>query len=136
MSIGSKIAAVAGAAVVTVFSAAGAQAQVFEQLKFSTTFAFSAGHSNLPPGTYTIRPLDMTTGVMELTSDSGATSRFIVVTPAGLKGNEKTGDEVVFKKSGDTYVLTEIRDGAEGTGVDLAQVKLEEPGARHHGSQR
>jgi hypothetical protein len=128
-----KIIVLAGA-LIAVSSAKAAQAQVIEAMKFRTTFPFTAGHTNFPAGMYTVRPLDLTTGVMEITNVKGG-AKFIVVLNAGIKTNEKVSDEVVFKKNGDSYVLSEIRDGAEHSGVEVLQDKAqrnEEPGAHHH----
>src|SRR5262245_10169675 len=102
MRKGTKAAMIVGF-VVTAFSAAGAQAQIIEPMRFKTTFPFTVGQTNFSPGTYTLRPLDTNdNGVVQISN--GSTTKLINVQPASIKLNEKVNDEIVFKKQGDTYV--------------------------------
>jgi hypothetical protein len=92
-----------------------ASAQVDEPIKFKTTFPFTAGQTQFPAGSYTVRPLEIGNGVMEISN--GSEARYFVVEPTGPSRHGSTKDEIVFRKSGETYVLTQIWDGAERSGV-------------------
>jgi hypothetical protein len=120
------------AALVAVFGAGRAQAQVLETLKFKTTFPFTAGHTTFPAGSYTVRPLGIGTDILEISNSNGSSTSLITVQAAGAKDPEKMGDEVIFKKQGDSYVLSQIWDSAERAGVETMPAKTEEPHQHHH----
>jgi hypothetical protein len=130
---------VAGVAAMATIGAVRADAQVFEPLKFQTTFPFSVAQIDLPAGSYTIRPLDLHPEVIEISN--GSTSKFLIVEPAVSPSRAKPDDEVVFTKQGDRYVLSEIWDGSEQAGVEpipgsndvkVRDVKTTASHERHH----
>jgi hypothetical protein len=110
-----------------VVGATRANAQMVEPLRFTTTFAFTAGGATFPAGTYTIRPMDIDPTVLEITNASGTQTKIFIVEPAGSKTNQKIDDEVVFKRQGDQYTLSQIWDGADQVGVEAMP-----PSATHH----
>ncbi len=111
-------AVVVAGALVAVSGSVRADAQIFEPLRFQTTFPFTVEHMNFPAGKYTVRPLEMDPSVMEISD--GSKTRLISVEPAGApSGDAKLKDDgVVFKKRGDQYVLSEIWDAAAQAGVE------------------
>jgi hypothetical protein len=127
-----SIGAVALTAFVAVLGASRAQAQVVEPLKFTTTFSFMAGQTTFPAGTYTVRPLGDGTDVVEISNANGSSTKFVIVEAAGVKDPYRTPDEVIFKKQGDTYVLSQIWDAAEREGVQTMPVKGQEPHPNRH----
>ena len=115
-----------------VLGATRADAQMVEPLRFTTTFAFTAGGETFPAGTYTIRPMDVDPTVIEIANASGTKTKIFVVEPAGARLNQKIDDEVVFKKQGDQYTLSQIWDGADHVGVE-AMPPSTSTHHRHHG---
>jgi len=113
---------------------ARAEAQVFEPLKFHTSFPFTVARMTFPAGTYTIRPIEMDPYVLEISD--GRSSKFLEVESAGAPVNMKAEDGVLFNKVGDQYVLSEIWDAAEHAGVEPVpaanQPKLTAAHQRHH----
>jgi hypothetical protein len=97
-----------------------AQAQITEGMHFTTTFSFTAGHTALPAGTYTITPMVNDSAVLAL-SDGRRTVALLEAEPAA---SEKPGkaqpDEVVFTRTGDSYVLCQIWDEADRSGAQIA----------------
>ncbi len=98
-----------------------ASAQVDEPIKFKTTFPFKAGQTQFPAGSYTVRPMEIGNGVMEISN--GSEARYFVVEPTGPPRHGSAKDEIVFKKSGENYVLSQIWDGAENSGVQTLPAK-------------
>jgi len=117
-------------ALATVFGAARADAQITETLKFTTTFPFTIGHMSFPAGTYTIRPAELETAVMEISN--GLTTKFLPVEPTGERLNDRSPDEIIFKKQGDTYVLSRVWDAAEHAGVEPVSSASNVDQKRHH----
>ena len=95
-----------------------AQAQVTEPIKFTTAFPFRVGGVTLPAGSYTVRPLDGTIGVMEISH--GREAVFFDAIDAGIPDGATVKDQVVFTKVGGTYVLEEILDATDHSGVEPA----------------
>jgi hypothetical protein len=124
MVVASILAAVCGAT--------RANAQMVEPLRFTTTFAFTAGGASFPAGTYTIRPMEFDSTVLEIASVNGKQTKLFAVEPAGSRINEKIDDHIVFKKQGDQYTLSQIWDGAEQVGVEAMPASAESH-HRHHG---
>jgi hypothetical protein len=125
-------ATIVGGMLAVIVGAARADAQVVEPLRFTTTFAFAAGGATFPAGTYTIRPMEVDPTVLEIANERGTKTRILVVEPAGSRLNQKIDDEVVFKKQGDQYTLTQIWDGAEQVGVETVPLSTSAH-HRHHG---
>ena len=126
MSRLTRVLAIAGM-LAAVFGVARADAQMIEPLRFTTTFAFTAGGTTFPAGTYTVRPTEADPTVLEITNVNGSQTKIFTVEPAGSRPDQKIDDEVVFKKQGDQYTLSEIWDGAEQVGVEAMP-----PSTHHH----
>lgn len=95
-----------------------ADAQIFEPLKFQTTFPFTVDRMTFPAGKYEVRPLESIPDVLQISN--GSMTKLIPVEPAGLPAKDLKikDDGVTFRKLGDQYVLTEIWDGAAQAGVE------------------
>jgi hypothetical protein len=97
-----------------------ASAQIGETVEFTTSFPFTAGYATMPAGSYTITPDDDSPLVLRL---SGAHTSVFVETQNAEPTQIPSKTEVVFKRYGDRYVLTEIwiegsKEGAETLSVE------------------
>src|SRR5689334_10159925 len=94
-----------------------AHAQITESIRFTTTFPFTAGQVALPAGTYSIAPTPTNPDLLAL-SDGRRTVAILEADPAA---NDPRGliepDEVVFTRTGDSYVLCQVWDEADRSGA-------------------
>lgn len=92
-----------------------AQAQLAEYMTFRTTFPFVIGNATLPAGAYTIRRTEDSQGVYMV---SGPGSVFLVANPTSHPPSiDPAKDEVIFQKFGDQFVMSEVWEGDESTGI-------------------
>jgi hypothetical protein len=106
-------------ALVTAALPAVARAQMVEEMKFTTTFAFMAGKTHFSPGTYVARPLDGDPTVVEIKGEHGGPTALLV----GLGDIPKRDPQmsgVTFVREGQTLVLKRIWDESSGEGVDVS----------------
>jgi hypothetical protein len=107
--------------------------QIANRVTFTTTFPFTVGNSKFPPGSYSIRPLEEEQDLMEITSADGKTSAlFEIMAAEGPKTPSK--GEVVFKKYGDSYVLSEIFEPGSKTGAMVIKTHAERQHAKKSGA--
>jgi hypothetical protein len=90
--------------------------QIINRVTFSTTFPFTVGNTKFPAGSYSIKPLDDDSEIMEISSADGKTSALFETMATELPKTPSKG-EVVFKKYGDNYVLSEIYEPGSKTGA-------------------
>jgi hypothetical protein len=121
---------ITGAVVAAVGVGRAASAQVNEAIKFTTTFPFTVGKTTFPAGAYTVRPLESDQGVMVISN--GRDTKLLDVVPTGTAAKQPVKDEVVFRKEPAGYVLSQIWDAAEGSGVQTVASKVEAHTHRHH----
>ena len=92
-----------------------AQAQLAEYMTFRTNFPFVVGNATLPAGAYTIRRTEDSQGVYMV---SGQSSVFLVANPTSHPPSiDPAKDEVIFQKFGDQFVMSEVWEGDESTGI-------------------
>jgi hypothetical protein len=92
-----------------------AQAQLAEYMTFRTNFPFVVGNATLPAGAYTIRRTEDSQGVYMV---SGPRSVFLVANPTSHPPSiDPAKDEVIFQKFGDQFVMSEVWEGNESTGI-------------------
>ncbi len=101
---------------------APASAQVLEEVTFTTSFPFTVGQKTLPAGTYTVRPAYEGDGSL-LQIQGRNDSAIFAGENAGTPRVNPREDAVVFDRTGDHYVLSEIWDGADQEGTDRIPVK-------------
>jgi len=102
--------------------AAPAGAQVLEEVTFTTSFPFTVDHKTLPAGTYTVRPAYEGDGsLLEIRGRDDAA--LFSGQNAGTPRVDPHQDAVVFDRTGDQYVLSEIWDGADQEGTDRIPAK-------------
>jgi hypothetical protein len=119
------IAAAAGALVLT--CAGAANAQLPDNMKFTTTFPFTVGRTQLPAGSYEVRPLPQDNALLRI---SNGHDSVLVMTENDSPRVRPRQDEVTFVKRGDTYVLKDIWDSGVDSGVEM--LPLTAPHAPHH----
>jgi hypothetical protein len=107
--------------------------QIINRVTFSTTFPFTAGNTKLPAGSYSIRPLDDDSEIMEISSADGKTSALFETMTAELPRTPSKG-EVVFKKYGDSYVLSEIYEPGSKLGAMTIKSHAERQHAKKSGA--
>ena len=95
---------------------------MLEEVTFTTSFPFTVGHKTLPAGTYTVRPAHAGDGAL-LEIQGRDDSAIFAGQNAGTPRVAPGEDAVVFDRTGDHYVLSEIWDGAEQEGADRIPVK-------------
>ena len=101
-----------------------ARAQLFEPIRFTTSFAFEVGQRLLPAGTYVLAPqTSAIEGTIFTLSDSRRQVAFVSGNGLGASPDQKaTSDEVVFVLDHATghYVMCEIWDPSEQSGIQLS----------------
>jgi hypothetical protein len=103
-----------------------ASAQIDQSMKFTTTFPFMVGSKMLPAGSYTVGPADGTDlTVLEVRGKGG--SAMFSTENASVPRIDPKQDEVIFDKSGDHYVLTEVWDESSRQGAE----RIPSRGERH-----
>jgi hypothetical protein len=107
--------------------------QIINRVTFSTTFPFTVGNTKFPAGSYSIRPLDDDSEIMEISSADGKTSALFETITAELPRTPSKG-EVVFKKYGDSYVLSEIYEAGSKTGAMTVKSHAERQHAKKSGA--
>jgi hypothetical protein len=107
--------------------------QITSRVTFSTTFPFTVGNTKFPPGSYSIKPMDDNSEIMEITSADGKTSALFETTAAEAAKMPSKG-EVVFKKYGDNYVLSEIFEPGSKTGSMTIKSHAEQQHAKKNGT--
>jgi hypothetical protein len=112
--------------------ASAAHAQVTDTMQFKTAFPFTVGNTTYPAGSFTVKPADdVDLNVMELSN--GTTTTLITLEPEMPAPNQSLKDEVVFKKYGDKYVLSDIWDSAAGSGARAEMSTAEKRHAKKNG---
>jgi hypothetical protein len=96
-----------------------AQAQLTETVEAKVPFEFHAAGADFPAGTYTIRSISTANdGLMEIQSADGKKAAVFETEnydPAtGTKNNE-----LIFNKTGDDYVLSQVVDADDASGVEV-----------------
>jgi hypothetical protein len=124
-----------------------AHAQIVGYLEVTIPFQFHAGDAKLPPGKYTIRPLDNTDlKLMEISSADGSTSALFEVRDAEANSTPPKS-ELIFNKYGNRYFLAKLFDEGNPNGSTVEESRYEKKvseataeaqahvPARHHGQQ-
>lgn len=107
--------------------------QITNRISFSTSFPFTVGNTKFPPGSYSIRPLDEDEEIMEITTADGKTSAMFETMMAQVPRTPSKG-EVVFKKYGENYVLSEIYEPGSKIGVMTIKTHAERQQAKKYGT--
>ena len=84
-------------------------------MTFRTTFPFVVGNVTMPAGAYSIRRTDGTQGVYLV---SGPRCVFLQANPTSHPPSiDPAKDEVIFQKFGDQFVMSEVWEGDDSTGI-------------------
>jgi hypothetical protein len=97
-----------------------AQAQLDGTVQAKVPFDFHASGTLLPAGTYTIRSIDSANqDVLEIQSANGKKSAILETQDSSVADGTKN-NQLIFDKTGDDYVLTQIVDADDASGIDVA----------------
>ena len=106
-------------------SAMTAHAQFIGGLEVNIPFPFYAGDAKLPPGEYTIHPVDGTDlTVMEIRSADGSASALFEVCDAEANSTP-TKSELIFNKYGNRYFLAKLFDEGNPNGSSVDETRYE-----------
>ena len=102
-----------------------AHAQFVDPMEFTTTFAFSVGHTHLPAGRYEIRRDEDDPALYRIQARSHQQAgAFFPVEPASLrKAPDKS--EIVFMNDGEGYVLEAVWEEGSTDGVESVSAETE-----------
>ncbi len=115
----------AGASLLTCLCLAiPASAQIANGLTFTTSFAFYAGNTKLPAGSYKITQSSVDDAVLLIENTARTHSAYIDFNPTQSEAAHKTGD-VTFNKYGDVEFLNQVWVGGQQYGMQLEQTKYE-----------
>ncbi len=112
---------------------ASARSQITTGVTFKTAFPFTIGNTKLPAGSYTIRPMEDGSDIMEISSADGKTSALFETMTSDLPKTPSKG-EVVFKKYDDNYVLSEIYEQGSKSGAMVIKSHAERQHAKKSGA--
>jgi hypothetical protein len=101
-----------------------ARAQMFEPIRFTTTFSFQAGQRLMPAGTYLLEPFGTGNAGNLFTLSSRENRQVTVMIGDGLGANpdpKANADEVVFAfdHAAGHYVMCQVWDSSEQAGVQV-----------------
>jgi hypothetical protein len=122
-----RITRTALAAGALLISSSAANAQLPDNMTFTTAFPFMVGKQQLPAGAYTVTPLPQDNALLRI---SNGHDSVLVLTENESPRTPPKQDEVTFVKRGDTYVLKDIWDSGVGSGVEMLPVAGSHAG--HH----
>jgi hypothetical protein len=107
--------------------------QFNDRVAFTTTFPFTVGNATLPAGKYTVRSLEDETSVMEVSGVNTPTSVMLEVEPTTSE-QPHNKSEVVFKKYGDKYVLSEVWQNGSTAGALAVKSRAEQMHEKKNGA--
>ena len=101
-----------------------ARAQMFDPIRFTTTFSFQAGQRLMPPGTYLLEPLESANAGNLFTLENRATRQVTFMIGDGLGASpdpKAVSAEVIFAfdHAAGHYVLCQVWDTSEQSGLQI-----------------
>ena len=110
-------------------SAMPAMAQIANKVTFEAPFAFYAGNTKLPAGSYRVTQPDANDQLLLVESADGAYSVFVEYVPID-SAEPSAKSEVTFKKYGSTDFLNSISVQGDDSGMKILQTKAEQNAAK------
>jgi hypothetical protein len=101
-----------------------ASAQIVDGLTFTTTFAFYAGNTKMPAGSYKITASNLDEAMLLIEDARGAHSAFLDFTPT-QSASAHAASGVTFKKYGNVDFLTSCWVGGQKFGMQMEPSKYE-----------
>jgi hypothetical protein len=95
-----------------------ANAQVYQEVTFKTTFPFMVERTMLPAGSYSVRPVFDGDGSLLKIQGQGGTALFFGEN-AGIPRVDPKQSVVMFDHSGDRYTLSEVWDEPNQEGAEI-----------------
>jgi hypothetical protein len=118
--------------VLTFAAVQNASAQITDPIEFTTAFPFTVGNSTVPAGSYTIRPDDDNSQILELTGNNTAV---LFQGQAAVAKQTPSKTEVVFNRYGNTYVLKSLWIEGSNDGLETTAAEGERHAAKHSGAK-
>lgn len=106
-----------------------AVAQIENGVTFNAPFAFQAGDTKMPAGSYKVTEPDANVGVLLIEDADGSHTALVGYRPVD-KDTAPSETEVGFKKYGDVDFLSRISIAGENTELRVSQSKAEENAAK------
>jgi hypothetical protein len=100
-------------------------AQIANSLSFTTTFAFYAGNTKLPAGSYKVTPTNYGSSTLQIENSTGTHTAFIEFVATQAENGHAAGD-VVFKKYGNVDFLSRLWVAGQTYGMMLEPTKVEQ----------
>jgi hypothetical protein len=109
---------------ITLLSVMPLAAQIEHGVNFTTSFAFYAGNTRMPAGSYKITPSDFDTSVLLIESKDRAYSTFVDFIPTQAEQPHSRSD-VNFHKYGNTDFLNRVWVEGQRYGMKVDPTKVE-----------
>jgi hypothetical protein len=113
---------------VTIGVSAG-QAQIMNQLDFTAARPFTVGNTTLAAGSYTIRPVEFDSTVIEIASASGQPA-VMVDTISTQPESSQSPSHLIFNKYKNVLALSQVFPGNGNNGYTLVQGHPEQVAAK------
>jgi hypothetical protein len=104
--------------------AMSASAQIVDGLSFTTTFAFYAGNTKMPAGSYKITASNLDEAMLLISDARGVHSAFLDFTPTDTASAHAASD-VTFKKYGNVDFLSRCWVGGQKFGMLMEPSKYQ-----------
>jgi hypothetical protein len=127
-----KVAVASG--VLALGSALPVTAQIETAMVFTTSVPFYAGNSQMPPGTYKISQIDLSTGELLLRSTDGRHSAFMAFIPTFSEETQQKSTATFARRDGVEY-LDQIGVMGENYGIKFPPTTAKLKAASNAGSE-
>ncbi|MCU1310468.1 MAG: hypothetical protein JWO20_1593 [Candidatus Angelobacter sp.] len=107
-----------------------AVAQIDQMVKFDAPFAFYAGNSKLPAGSYTVTHSPDNFDVLELENADHSQSAFVECMTVDANTAPSSDTEVTFNKYGKTDFLSHISLQGDSAEIEILRSKAEQNAAQ------
>src|SRR5262245_9809353 len=106
--------------------------QITSSISLQTKFPFTVGNTKLPAGDYSIKQMENDPEIMEISSEDGKTAVLFEILSAKDSATPLRS-EVIFRKYGDDYVLSEIYESGNNIGAIVPKSHTERQYAKKSG---
>ena len=112
-------------AVALVLAVSAPLAAQTSQLKANIAFEFNVAGKTLPAGEYTVQNRGSGGSVLGISSFDNRVAAMVQTIPGSAWGKERGQATLVFRRYGDSYFLSEVRNGFALAGYELPMTRTE-----------